>query len=147
EDDAAGNGALRSFHVAAVGVDQDAATEDNPHRTFGETLELPFELVRQPIVVGIEEGDEAAAGLVEPAVLGPGLPTVPLADEAKSVILEKSADNRQRFVGRTVVYHDRLKIGVRLEAHRFQRGRDIAAKIVRSDDDADRGFHAARLSA
>src|SRR5207247_5912722 len=46
-------------------------------------------------------------------------------------------------VGRAVVDDDGLEVGERLPPDRFERGADIAAVVVRRDDDADTWAHAA----
>jgi hypothetical protein len=106
---------------------------------------------RRDDVVGVHEGDELAAGVLDAGVARGAQAAVLLAyDPEARVARGELLGERRAGVGRAVVDEDRLEVAVGLPGERVQAGRQVALDVVDGDDDADprrhRGPHCDRCS-
>ncbi len=102
----------------------------------GQKVELPFQFVRLPVVVGVEKGDQVAARFFEAAVAGAGGAAVRLANQPHP--LPERGEGGRHVVGAAVVDDDDLIGGGRLGQQTGERPADDAGGPVGRDNDADR---------
>jgi hypothetical protein len=103
------------------------------------TRRLAAQLVRAPRVVGVEDGDEVARALLDPAGGGGDQPCVALTYDAHAVRVP--CQDVRRRVGRAVVDDDDLQpVGrVLLRERAVDRLGDEPLVVVRADDDTHEG--------
>jgi hypothetical protein len=95
-----------------------------------------LEKVRRPLVVCVEEGQQLAARLFNPAVARGARPGVRLADEADARVAV-FFDEARPFVRRAVVHDHDLEVAEGLRRGRIQGAPDVRLLVVERDDDGD----------
>ena len=103
---------------------------------FLEEGQLALQLVRLPLVVGVQERDEVAGGELHPGVPRGRHAGVRAYDVLQARILD-GLQTIRRIVGRPIVHHEDVEIGVGLSERARDRAHDDVSAVVRGDDDGD----------
>ena len=104
--------------------------------------ELALELLRHPVIVGVEVGDEAAARVLEGSVAGLGSAAVlGLSKNAEARVAGGvGVGHRRGAVRGAVVHEDGLPVRHRLRDERVQGLGKILLAVVERDDHAHQGL-------
>lgn len=107
----------------------------NYFRTKTFKLAYAFlKIIRQPLVISIEKGDELAAGPRNPGIARGAGPGVRLTNQAEARVGIVSA-NRRAIIGRAVIDDDRFEVVERLRSNRVERPPHVRRFVVKRNDD------------
>src|SRR5712692_6064585 len=99
---------------------------------FKQTHAL-VEIVRQPLVIGVEKSNEFAARLRDPRIAcraGPGVRLTNQAEARVRILLR----NRCTIIGRAVIDDDCFKVSERLRRNRVERPPHVRRFVVKRND-------------
>ena len=134
-------GDLHEVAVVPVLLDRLVGGEAGARPRLRHEGDLALELVRHPLVVGVEVGDVAAPGVREPPVARQGDAPVGGLGEGPEppVPLRQLLDQRSRPVLRGVVDREHLQVRHGLGQGALQRLEDVRLAVVGGDDHGDEG--------
>jgi hypothetical protein len=96
-----------------------------------------FEPGRRRLGVVVQEDQDLPAGSPDPGVDGPG--ETPVAPQCQDPHLGVASEQGEGAVGRAVVHHQDLPVGIRLPAQRLQAGRQMRGAVPVGDDHGEEG--------